>query len=979
MNRKTMVSRSILVFFSLILSGTLGASAQIPKPGLDVSQISSYEGQNVTSVEVAGRPDLPLDRFNSVLAPAAGEPFSLQKAQAAIQSLKAMGPFQDVHLDVRPEPEGVRILYVAQPAVYFGMYDFDKTGPFSYARLLQASNYASKEPYSAVDIRRAENSLLTFLQRNGYFEATVESEVKLDSEHGLANVLFHLTLNKQAKFGEVRFTGTSDEDAAELRSALRSLKAILLQASIRSGKKYSLKKLQNAVEHLERTLAKQKHLAAQVRLAGAEYNPKTRRADITFEVKKGPVVDVRVEGARVGGGTREKLLPIYQQVGLTPELIQEGRQNLIKHFESKGFFDVTVDSDVQSTPSGETVRYKIAKGPRKKIVDVEFRGNDHFDEDDLEDNVAVEKARLLSKGKYDEKSEKMLEAIYRAAGFNQVKVTTQFETHDGHMDVIFLINEGPQDTVESLRIEGNTVPQNQFAPDGLRISPGQPFSQKNVDDDRNKITAYYLDHGYLTANLRETATPVPGNPNRFNVVYSIYEGPQVHTENVAMVGRNHTQPGVIAREITSLQPGMPLTERNLLASESRLYTRGVFDWAEIDTRRPITDQTKEVVVVKLHEARRNSLTWGLGFEMTNRGGSVPTGTIAVPGLPVVGVSSDFKVSQRTYRGPRASILYTRSNVRGKAETITLGALGGPLIRRLSFAWANPNFRWTGWSSNYTSTGEINKENPIFSSRLAQVAWQLQRPLDEKQTKVILLRYSLTQTGLTELVLPDLIPEEDRHTRLSTFSASFIHDTRDNILDARKGNYQSFQLDFNSRLLGSNVSFAKLLFQTAYYHPLTENVVWANSVRVGLEQSFGGSHVPISERFFTGGGSTLRGFPLNGAGPQRTIPACNDPADPSTCSLIRVPVGGAQLLIINSEFRMPLPLKKGLSLATFYDGGNVFHPVGFQRFRSQYTNSVGLGFRYATPVGPIRVDFGRNLNRIDGIKATQIFITLGQAF
>jgi len=75
----------------------------------------------------------------------------------------------------------------------------------------------------------------------------------------------------------------------------------------------------------------------------------------------------------------------------------------------------------------------------------------------------------------------------------------------------------------------------------------------------------------------------------------------------------------------------------------------------------------------------------------------------------------------------------------------------------------------------------------------------------------------------------------------------------------------------------------------------------------------------------------------------------------------------------------VPLKKGLSFATFYDGGNVFDRVGFKNFFQQYTNSVGIGFRYATPVGPIRVDLGHNLSPLPGIKATQIFITLGQAF
>jgi outer membrane protein insertion porin family len=964
---------------SLLVFSVVATSAQIPKPTLDESQISAYEGQNVTSVEVAGRPDLNPDRFAPTLAPAIGQPFSKEKAEATIQSLKASGSFEDVQLDLRPEADGVRVLYIVQPALYFGMYDFTPSGKFTYARLLQVANYSSKEPYSKVDIQRAENSILKFLQQNGYFEATVESDVKVDSDHGLANVAFHLTLNKLAKFGEVKINGTTPEDAEKLKSAIHSLMASLRQAAVRSGKSYSLKKLQNATDHLERTLAKEKYLAAQVRLVGADYNPQTRRADIVFEVKKGPTVDVKIQGARVGGGTRKKLLPIYQQVGLTPELIQEGRQNLIQHFKSKGFFDVDVESDVQTNPSGETVRYTITRGMRKKIGDVEFRGNDNFDEEELEDRVSVKKGGLLTNGSYDEKSIKTLEATYRAAGFSTVKVSTQLETHNGHMDVVFVINEGPQDKVESLRIEGNTISQDQFAPDGLRIAPDQPFSQKNVDDDRNKIVAWYLDHGYLTANLRETADPSASNPHRFNVVYSIHEGPQVHTDDLVTIGRNHAQQRVIDREIAAVQPGVPLTERNLLTSESRLYTPGIFDWTEVETRRPVTDQTAEDVIVKVHEARRNSLTYGFGFEMTNRGGSVPTGTIAVPGLPAVGVSSQFQVSQRTFKGPRASIFYTRSNVRGKAETITLGALGGPLIRRASFAWSDPHFRWTNWSSNYTSTGEINKENPIFDSRLAQAAWQLQRPLNKSGTKSLLVRYSLTQTGLTRVLIPDLIPEEDLHTRLSTFSGTYIHDTRDNILDAHKGQYQTFQIDFNARVLGSNVSFGKLLLQAAYYHPITESVTWANSIRLGFIAPFGGSHIPISQNFFTGGGSTLRGFPLNGAGPQRTVQACNDPGNSSTCSLIRVPVGGTQLVILNSEFRIPLPIKKGLSLATFYDGGNVFHPIGFERFREQYTNSVGIGLRYATPVGPIRIDLGHNLNGIAGIKATQIFITLGQAF
>jgi outer membrane translocation and assembly module TamA len=97
--------------------------------------------------------------------------------------------------------------------------------------------------------------------------------------------------------------------------------------------------------------------------------------------------------------------------------------------------------------------------------------------------------------------------------------------------------------------------------------------------------------------------------------------------------------------------------------------------------------------------------------------------------------------------------------------------------------------------------------------------------------------------------------------------------------------------------------------------------------------------------------------------------------------INVPVGGSQLFILNSELRIPVDrIKKNLGIAAFYDGGNVFQHIGFGHdFWSNYSNTIGIGLRYATPVGPVRIDIGHNLNGRPGIKSTQFFLTLGQAF
>jgi outer membrane translocation and assembly module TamA len=93
----------------------------------------------------------------------------------------------------------------------------------------------------------------------------------------------------------------------------------------------------------------------------------------------------------------------------------------------------------------------------------------------------------------------------------------------------------------------------------------------------------------------------------------------------------------------------------------------------------------------------------------------------------------------------------------------------------------------------------------------------------------------------------------------------------------------------------------------------------------------------------------------------------------------VPVGGKQLFILNSEMRFPLKIMKALGGVLFYDGGNVYSAINFRSFVDNYTNTVGIGLRYATPIGPVRFDIGRNVNPVPGINPLQYYITIGQAF
>ena len=954
----------------------------------------SYEGQRVSSVQVAGQPDGNRRKMQALIAQPVNAPYEQAKVDETAAALIKNGVAKDVDVQVTPSPEGLHVVFVLKPAYYFGVFTFPKAEKtFSYTRLLQAANYSKQEPFTQEKVEEAESSLLAFFHRAGFFTATVEPKLQTDQAHGVVNVEYVINLKRRAKFGNVIIAGVSEPQTKKLAASLRSLRARIKGAYIKPGKTYSLKRLNAATTFLQQQLGSQHYLAGRVKLVSTLYNPETNRTDIKYDVTEGPKIEIKLAGAHVWGRTQKKLIPMYQENAVDPDLVNEGAQDLTSYFQSKGYFGAKVQSQIQKQPSGVTVLYQIVKGPRGKVESIEFHGNDHFSDKELKSHVPVAKrvpGLPFSHGKYSEqlmrKSVKNIEGLYRGAGYSQVKVTPKVvKKEDNELQLAFQVEEGVRDVVDSLQIEGNkSLTQQELAPKGMNLEPGKPYSAQLLTKDRDQIMATYLDKGYLTMTFKSKVEHAKDDPHHVRVIYEVEEGPQVKTVSVEPVGEQHTRPEIIARN-ANIKVGKPLSETALLRGESQLYTLGVFDWASVDTRQPITDDPQAEVLVKLHESKRNSIAYGFGFQVINRGGSIPSGTIALPGLPPVGLPTKFSTSQQTFWGPEGSIEYTRRNFRGRAETVTLSAFGGRLDQRASASWANPTIWNTGWSSTVTFSGERTSENPIFTARLGGAGIQFQHYLDKDRQKSVIFRYDFRRTNLSNIAIPDLVLPEDQNVRLSSLSASFSRDSRDSPLDAHKGIYESFQVDINPSFLGSSTSFGRFLGQTAYYKSLTSDssLVWANSLRVGLEHAFGGSHIPISESFFSGGGSTLRGFSLNGAGPQREVLVC--PADNPGCGeKISVPVGGKQLVIFNSELRFPLgispPLVGGtLGGAAFYDVGNVYSSVSFKNIASDLTHTVGGGLRYKTPVGPVRVDIGHLLNGPPGVKSLQVFVTLGQAF
>ena len=986
-------ARARYFIFCLSVIGALSCAASPQGPESVVNTgtasadqyLSSYEGQNVSAVQIAGRPGHISSQYSDDLIQKAGEPFSKDKVNQSAAALKTAGNFKQVQVQVIAESTGLRVVFVVEPAIYFGIYKFSGVRQISYAQLIQASNYPIQTAFNPAEVDKDRDSLLTFFRQQGYFRAEVQPQVSVDSAHALANVDFQTALGKRAKFGKTVVEGAPDDEDSKLEDKASSFWARLRGAAIRPGKTYRRGTLTRATNYLQGSLEKKGYLGAQVKLSGAEYQADTNRADIHFQVDPGELTHVQIEGAFLWPWTKKSLLPVYQGIGVNDETVLEGQQALVNYFEDKGYFDVKVDSNRVKGSKGEQITYRITKNKKHKVESVQIAGESKMPASRLTPVIAVKKEHLFSVGKFTDKlldaSVKNLQALYRSEGYSSVQVTSAVTRKGGNVYVAFRVVEGPRDVVNSLKVEGaNTLPQGEYAPDGFNLAAGQPYSESHVRTDKTKIMAQYLKAGYLRASFRETATEVSkSEPHLIDVVYHITEGPRVITGDVITLGSVHTVQRVFNNDLKQIKTGQPLTESALLSAGSKLYDHtGVFDWAQVDPKEPIGASEKNDVLVKVHESRRNEITYGFGFEVIRRGGSIPSGTVALPNLPPIGLPQNFTTSESTFYGPRGTFQFTRNNLRGKAESMSVTGFAGRLDQRAGFFYIDPNFRWTSWKATTSAQFERNEENPIFSSQQAQGSFQLQRAIDRSGYDLLFFRYGFNKVNITRVLIQDLVPQRDRNVRLSTLSGNLTRDTRDNVLDEHKGVLRSLELDFNTTKLGSTVNFAKLTGQAAFYKEKIHHIVWADSIRVGMAQPFGNSFVPLSETFFSGGGNSLRGIPLDGAGPQKAVEVCNNGA--SHCGVfINVPSGGNEMLILNSEARIPLPIKKGLSLVTFYDGGGVFPYVGFNDFTQNYTNNLGLGLRYATPVGPVRVDIGHNFNPVKGAKSFEFFIGIGQAF
>jgi len=978
----------------LIGAGAWPCAAQEPAPASDPVLVSVRIVREDGTVLKDGPAGLPVET---------GKPLNRTQLAASLRALYKTGDYANLRAETTPVEGGVRLDFVAEENLYFNQVILKGlVEPPSEASAAAAMQIQLGDVYRKEKLNAAIERLQEILKEEGLYQAKVRTEVQANGATHQIDVIVFVTPGVRARVSAVQLTNNTEYLDVQILSRLK----------LKPGTSITNARIQKGTARIRKFLAKQGHLSGRAAVRRGEYDAAKNSVPLTVDVAEGPRVKLEVQGAKFSGGDLRRLLPIYQEGAVDADLLEEGRKNLRERLERQGYFDATVDYDTQTKEvkekgkngwqgTEELITYKVARGDRHKLTGIEITGNKYFGSELLRGRLTVYQGALGSRGKFSqrlvESDRASMEALYRANGFLDVKVDANVQDNVaqkiGDLFVRFVVNEGIQTRVAALSIEGNKAFSDEELQGVVGSLPGQPYSESNVGSDRANILALYYNEGYPEAQLRAVVEEVDAKKDgaaaaqaneekngkkkittefkEVKVVYHIEEGPQTRVRNVLVSGYVHTRPGVIRRQI-QVKPNAPLRQGEVVDTQRRLYNLGVFNRVTVAPQNPMGSNPDKDVVALVEEAKRYTLAYGGGFEVQRLAStSDPTGGAV-------------------QAAPRGILEISKLNLTGRADTLSLKLRGSTLQGRALLGYSSPNtFASQNFSFQATAYFEKTRDINTFNETRYEGSVQLTQQASPRTT--ILYRYSFRKILVQDLKIPqEEIPLFQQPTLVSQFGISWVRDTRDNPADASKGTLNSADFGVADTYFGSSGSFTRFLYQNSSYYPIKRRFSFARSLRLGILNPYRdtvsltfppptGTNlppvIPLPERFFAGGGTSLRGFALNQAGPRDTGSG--------------FPVGGQAMLVLNQEFRFPMRLPYfGTSLggAFFYDGGNVYSRASRISFRSSlpkptfdtsatpqcltncsnelnyFAHTIGLGLRYATPVGPIRIDLGYQINR-----------------
>ena len=982
-------------------------------------------GVKLTALEFEGVELGPEDTLSTELGLKAGDTIEPTKVRAATRRLFLTGLYRDIQIRSVREGDGVKLIFEGTPRYFIGRIRIQGVKQEKLTSLLEyASQLQPGQPFAAAQLAAGEQSIRQTLAQNGYFQPVIHSSIEHIPDGKQVDVVYAIDIGVLATVGQVTVTGDPGMSVQDFRKQgkLNEINKTLLV--FKSKNKVSRDTTSNALTRLRKVYQKRERLEAAVSLQKSTYEAQRKQLDYSFLDYQGPLVKVNIAGVKVSKARQKQLLPIYEESAVDNDLLNEGSHNIREFLQRQGYFDAEVNpmvSGVPDTPTyaedgtplpppsnlTETVIFNADKGKKYKVLAVNVAGNKYFATENIKERMQVVKAdAYVRNGRFSPEllsdDVDSISSLYRANGFNKVKITsTQVkgaaDKKVGTIVVNIVIDEGPQQKFGNVTLTGEDATREAQMKTLITAETGQPFALANVSNDRDNILQAYLSKGFDQAKVEVRQVTRKDDTSITDVSYTVVEGEQVSVDRVLVSGVHHVRQKIVNDQL-ALKAGDPLDGSALVEMQRRYYDLALFNEANVAVQNPDGLADRKNVLVQLTEAKRWDVTYGGGFEAQL---STPqTNCRAQQSLG--GTESSCSAQGKTGASFRVSADVTRINLFGTDQSFTLHTTYG-LLERVATATLNePKFLGHRNLSAQFSGGYSNVQNiSTFKASTLQALFRVTQRVPKTDTFIYDFTYRRVSVDQNSLqVTANLIPLLSQPVRVGGPAITWFHDTRNpSPLDAQKGMYLSINDFLANSVFGSQTNFNKIdvTYSTYFSWGKKRKYTFARNTRFGVENSTGANPnasfvgcagvllttnascdpVPLPERLYAGGASSHRGFGINQAGPRDLTTG--------------FPVGGTAVLVNTFELRLPAPVLPivgdSVSFVIFHDMGNSFLHVSdmfpsIGRFKQSnesacrqvagfvtvgtcdfayFSHAVGLGARYHTPVGPIRLDLSYNLN------------------
>jgi outer membrane protein insertion porin family len=881
----------------------------------------------IVEIEWRGRANMGQDEFLDLIGIQVGDTLQRGVVRRSLERLYLKGFFSQIRVETTPIREGLKLTYYTTPAAFIQRYEMHGNKALSKKSLRERLRPQVEERFSEHRLRVSLDALRQYYTEQGFPEAQVAWRAEQVTEQAGVTVFLDIDEGPPLLITELQLDGVT----------AFPIDVLLERFKVRIGQPLNTERLSGDLERLQGQYHRAGYLTMRLEGPRIQRDLQHHTAVVSITVVEGPKVRLEFTGNRqLSRQVLEHAVLIDALGGYTEDTLLESEREMLRRYHEQGFYFATIAHQVEIEPGGREVliTFGVQEGPQVTVKDLHIVGNAAIPAAEIRGQFLTRPREFfgaLSKGLFlEQQLDKDLEAVhflYRRRGFLQAVVGRKllFNEDGSKVTIQVMITEGARTFVRALAMIGQQAATEAELRAHLTVQVGDPFDDIQAQDDLDRLLAVYERRGYRDVRLRLDKR-FEDDGRSVLLTYHIDEGRPTRVGDIIIQGNFRTQAEIITRELT-LRSGDPLSLSKLLESRRKLSQLSLVSRIAMDPQ--IEDLPGEQdVVVALTERKPKAFDFGLGY------------------------GSEDKL--------RGFVEYTHNNIAGMHRQFRVRAQASFLEQRYLMNFREPRLFGTLTSATVgLSQGE--EEHVSFDVRQTSAQMGFERLLGEHVRGF--LTYSFDIERLSDVDSGAELGEFDHGTHnVASFLGTIQRDTRDRIIEPHSGSLQRLSFEVADLWLGSEANYVKIIGASQWFFALPWETVGAVSVQGGIADAFGTTgEVPISRRFFLGGSTTLRGYDYERVGP--TGP------DGS-------PTGGDLFVLANLEWRVPV--YRGFGVVLFSDVGNVFRAINDFR-PGQIKGSVGLGLRYSTPIGPIRLDYGHKLDPQGNEASGRFHFSVGQAF